>query len=229
MKASELAAALASLPPAWAAVLPGWTPERLRAVQDAVVAVSGDAPIAPDDPLRALRLVAPEAVKVVVIGQDPYPTAGHADGLAFSAGKGRPRSLARIFELLAEAKPGFTTPDIGSLEGWARQGVLLLNPVLTVEIGRSGSHLACGWQALTREIVTYLAARESSPVFLLWGRQARAFWQGARPAECRALALTTRHPSYDFDRSFMAEGNHFAATAHLVDWWEIGSTPGSVL
>jgi uracil-DNA glycosylase len=229
VKASELAAALAALPPPWAAVLPGWTPERLRAVQDAVVAASGDEPIAPDDPLRALRLVAPEAVKVVVIGQDPYPTAGHADGLAFSAGKGRPRSLARIFELLAEAKPGFMAPGIWSLEGWARQGVLLLNPVLTVEIGRSGSHLACGWQALTREIVSYLAARESPPVFLLWGTQARAFWQGARPAGCRALALTTRHPSYDFDRSFMADGNHFAATAHLVDWWEIGSTPGSVL
>jgi uracil-DNA glycosylase len=229
VKASELGAALASLPPAWAAVLPGWTPERLRAVQDAVVAASGDAPIAPDDPLRALRLVAPEAVKVVVIGQDPYPTAGHADGLAFSAGKGRPRSLARIFERLAEAKPGFTPPETWSLEGWARRGVLLLNPVLTVEVGRSGSHLSCGWQALTHEIVAYLAAREAPPVFLLWGTKARAFWEGARPVECRALALTTRHPSYDFDRSFMAEGNHFAATAHLVDWWGIGSTPGSML
>ena len=82
-------------------------------MQAEVVAVSGDAPIAPDDPLRALRLVAPEAVKVVVIGQDPYPTAGHADGLAFSAGKGRPRSLARIFELLAEARPGFRRPKPG--------------------------------------------------------------------------------------------------------------------
>ncbi|HEY2187398.1 MAG TPA: uracil-DNA glycosylase, partial [Caldimonas sp.] len=97
MKASELAARLATLPQAWAAVLPGWTPARLRALQDAVALASGDAPIAPEDPLRALRLVAPEAVKVVVLGQDPYPTAGHADGLAFSAGRGRPRSLARIF------------------------------------------------------------------------------------------------------------------------------------
>ena len=229
MKASELAAALASLPPPWADVLPGWTPERLRAVQDAVGAVSGDAPIAPDDPLRALRLVAPGAVKVVVIGQDPYPNAGHADGWRFLRAKGRPRSLARIFERLAEAKPGFTPPERWSLEGWARQGVLLLNPVLTVEVGRSGSHLSCGWQALTREIVAHLAAREAPPVFLLWGTKARAFWEGARPVECRAVALTTRHPSYDFDRSFMAEGNHFAATAHLVDWWGIGSTPGSVL
>ena len=224
MKASGLAERLA-LPPAWAAVLPGWTSERRRCVQDAVVAVSGDAPIAPEDPLRALRLVDPGAVKVVVLGQDPYPTAGHADGLAFSAGKGRPRSLARIFELLAEARPGFVPPPAWSLERWARQGALLLNPVLTVEIGRSGSHLDCGWQALTREIVSALCARDSPPAFLLWGTKARDFWTSARPEGCRAMVLTTRHPSYDFGRSFMAEGNHFAATAHLVDWWEIG-VPG---
>ena len=229
MKASELAAKLATLPAAWAAVLPGWTAERLQAVQEQVLAVSGDAPIAPDDPLRALRLVAPDAVKVVVLGQDPYPTAGHADGLAFSAAKGRPRSLARIFELLGEARPGFSPPDSWSLEGWARQGVLLLNPVMTVEVGRSGSHLDCGWQALTREIVMHLCARDPSPVFLLWGAKARDFWTAARPPDCRAVALATRHPSYDFDRGFMAEGNHFEATAHLVDWWEIGSPRGGVL
>jgi uracil-DNA glycosylase len=229
VKASELAAKMATLPPAWAAVLPGWTSERLQTVQDEVLAVSADAPIAPDDPLRALRLVEPAAVKVVVLGQDPYPTAGYADGLAFSAGKGRPRSLARIFELLAAARPGFTPPDTWSLEGWARQGVLLLNPVMTVEVGRSGSHLKCGWQALTQEIVAHLCAREPAPVFLLWGTKARDFWAAARPVGCRAVALATRHPSHDFDRAFMAEGNHFEATAHLVDWWEIGSARGAVL
>jgi uracil-DNA glycosylase len=225
VRASELAER-STLPPAWAAVLPGWTAARLRGVQDAVLAVSGDAPIAPDDPLRALRLVDPEAVKVVILGQDPYPTAGHADGLAFSAGKGRPRSLARIFELLAEARPVFVAPAAWSLDGWARQGVLLLNPVLTVEIGRSGSHLNCGWQALTRQVISYLCGRHHPPVFLLWGTKARDFWTSARPAGCRATALTTRHPSYDFDRAFMAEGNHFAATAYLIDWWEIGVSEG---
>ena len=229
MKASELAASLATLPPAWAQVLPGWTPERLLALQDQVLAVSGDALIAPDDPLRALRLVEPAAVKVVVLGQDPYPTAGHADGLAFSAGKGRPRSLARIFELLAAARPGFSPPDVWSLDAWARQGVLLLNPVMTVEVGRSGSHLRCGWQALTREIVAYLCGRERPPVFLIWGTKARDFWAAACPPGSKAVALATRHPSYDFDRAFMAEGNHFEATAHLVDWWTIGSTRGGVL
>jgi uracil-DNA glycosylase len=228
VRASELAER-STLPPAWAAVLPGWTAERLHAVQDAVVAASGDAPIAPEDPLRALRLVDPDAVKVVVLGQDPYPTAGHADGLAFSAGRGRPRSLARIFELLAEARPGFAPPATWSLERWARQGVLLLNPALTVEVGRSGSHLGCGWQALTREIISTLCLRDSPPVFLLWGTKARDFWASARPEGCRASVLTTRHPSYDFDRAFMAEGNHFAATAHLIDWWEIGVSEVDVL
>jgi uracil-DNA glycosylase len=222
VKASDLAATLATLPPAWAAVLPGWTEDRLRAVQDAVVAVSGDRPIAPDDPLRALRLVDPEAVKVVVIGQDPYPTAGHADGLAFSAGRGKPRSLARVFELLAEARPGFVPPDAWALDAWARRGVLLLNPVMTVEVGRSASHLDCGWQALTREIIEYLSQKESPPIFLLWGAKARLFWAEAKAPNSLATVLTTRHPSYDFDRSFMAEGNHFGATAHLIDWWEIG-------
>ncbi|MGZ5370035.1 MAG: uracil-DNA glycosylase, partial [Aeromicrobium sp.] len=159
----------------------------------------------------------------------PYPTAGHADGLAFSAAKGRPRSLARIFELVGEAKPGFTPPETWSLEGWARQGVLLLNQVLTVEVGRSGSHLDCGWQALTREIVEYLCDLTPAPVFLVWGAKAREFWAAARPEGCRAVALTTRHPSYDLDRGFMAEGNHFAATSHLVDWSEIGSQRASVL
>ena len=111
MKAWDLMAAFASLPPAWIDLLPGWTVERLAAVQRCVEAASGDRPIAPDDPFRALRLVAPEAVKVVVIGQDPYPTAGHADGLAFSAGKGRPRSLARVFEIMASDRPGFRPPE----------------------------------------------------------------------------------------------------------------------
>ena len=221
MKAADLDAAFASLPSAWAAVLPSWTRNRLDAVRRKVQAVSGDRPIAPEDPFRALRLVAPEDVKVVVIGQDPYPTAGHADGLAFSAGKGRPRSLTRVFEVLAADRPGsFQPPEICKLDAWARQGVLLLNPVLTVEVGVTGSHLDCGWQALTLEVVEILSRRDPPPTFLLWGSKAQAFWAQATPGS--APALVTRHPSYDFQRAFMAEGSHFEATADLVDWWAIG-------
>lgn len=221
MKAADLEAAFATLPPAWTAVLPGWTGDRLDAVRRRIEAVSGERPIAPDDPFRALRLVAPVEVKVVIIGQDPYPTAGHADGLAFSAGKGRPRSLARVFEVLAADRPGaFEPPEVWRLDGWAVRGVLLLNPVLTVEVGATGSHQHCGWQALTIEIVQLLSRRQPSPTFLLWGAKAQALWAAAATGAARALL--TRHPSYDFQRTFMAEGSHFEATADLVDWWAIG-------
>jgi uracil-DNA glycosylase len=225
VNAAELRPAFASVPPAWARVLPGWTRDRLEAVRRCVESVSGDRPIAPDDPFRALRLVPPDAVKIVVIGQDPYPTAGHADGLAFSAAKGRPRSLARIFEVLAADRPGrFQVPAMWHLDAWARQGVLLLNPVLSVEVSRSGSHMDCGWEALTLEIVEMLSRQRSSPVFLLWGAKAQAFFAKARIGT-PVRALRTRHPSYDFRRDFMAEGSHFEATADLVDWWSIGVVP----
>lgn len=219
MTANDLPAALASLPPAWAARLPGWTAARYEAIAQAVKKVSGERPIAPPDPLRALRFGAPETVKVVVFGQDPYPTAGRADGLAFSAGRGKPRSLQRIFEVLAADRPGFIPPHTWKLDGWARQGVLLLNPTLTVEVGAAGSHLLCGWQALTAEIVQVLCALPTPPVFLLWGSKAQEFFQAARPSQAQVQFLATRHPSYDFQRQFMAEGSHFAQTAHLVNWW----------
>ncbi len=221
MKASDLAATFATIPAAWRAVLPGWTPERLDAVAASVVRVSGDREIAPDDPFRALRLVAPADVRVVVVGQDPYPTAGHADGLAFSAAQGRPRSLARLFEVLAADRPGFAPPAQWRLDDWARRGVLLLNPALTVEVGRSGSHLGCGWQALTVEIVSMLSHLQVPPVLLLWGAKAQAFFASAAASEsCRVLR--SRHPSYDLRREFMADGSHFAATADRVDWWAVG-------
>ncbi len=105
MTADDLPAAWASLPPAWAAALPQWTPERFAQIVERVRAVSGAREIAPADPFRALRFAAPEQVKVVVFGQDPYPKPGHADGLAFSAGHGKPASLRRIFQVLAEDKP----------------------------------------------------------------------------------------------------------------------------
>ena len=219
MTADDLAAAFEALPPAWAAALPGWTVERRADVVRRVRQASGTRRIGPLDPFRALRLVPPDAVKVVVFGQDPYPTEGHADGLAFSAGVGKPASLRRIFAVLSADRPGFVPPANGSLDGWARQGVLLLNPTLTVEIGRIGSHLECGWQVLTSEIVEILCRRPAQPVFLLWGSKAQAFFDGARPRGVDPPVLRTRHPSNDFRREFMAAGSHFRATSGLVDWW----------
>jgi uracil-DNA glycosylase len=219
--ADDLPAAFETLPAAWRAVLSGWTPAACAAVAARVKAVSGDAPIGPPDPFRALRMAEPAQVKVVLFGQDPYPTAGHADGLAFSAGNGKPRSLRRVFEVMAHDRPDFQPPTGWQLDAWARRGVLLLNTALSVEIGRAGSHLKCGWQALTSEIVAVLASRPAPPTFLLWGGQARDFFASACPAGAQPRVLVTRHPSYDFERRFMADGSHFSETADLVDWWAL--------
>lgn len=222
MTADDLAAAFDSLPPAWAEALPGWTAQRRAEVIARVRAASGDRQIAPEDPFRALRLCAPEAVKVVVFGQDPYPRPGQADGLAFSAGQGKPASLRRIFQVLAADRPGWTPPSVWKLDAWARQGVLLLNPTLTIEVGRIGSHLDCGWQALTSSIVEHLCRRAYPPVFMLWGDRARRFFEQALPTGIAApRVLATRHPSNDMQRRFMAEGSHFLQTAGRVDWWSL--------
>ncbi len=226
MTADDLPAAFASLPAAWRSVLPGWTPAAQRAVVDAVRAVSGRREIAPADPFRALRLVSPAAARVVVFGQDPYPRPGHADGLAFSAGQGKPHSLRRVFDVLEADRPGWHRPAQWRLDGWAAQGVLLLNPVLTVETGTAGSHMNCGWQTLTSEIVVALCRREVPPAFLLWGKPANAFFDVARPPGTEPRVLRSRHPSHDMRREFMAGGSHFLATADAVDWWA-GSGPAS--
>lgn len=221
MTADDLTAAFDSLPPAWAAVLPGWTAERRAEVVERIRAVSADRPIAPDDPFRALRFVAPREVRVVILGQDPYPKPGQADGLAFSAGQGKPASLRRIFQVLAADRPGFVPPSVWKLDAWARQGVLLLNPTLTIEVGRIGSHMECGWQVLTSEIAQYLSGCDEPPFFLLWGARAQAFFDAASAPGEAVQTLRTRHPSNDMRRDFMRGGSHFLQTANLVDWWAL--------
>jgi uracil-DNA glycosylase len=221
MTADDLRAAFGTVPEAWREVLPGWTAEKQEALIQRIKQISDNRPIGPDDPFRALRFVSPQDAKVVIFGQDPYPTAGHADGLAFSAGHGKPRSLARIFDVLAADRPGWRPPDVWKLDAWARQGVLLLNPALSVEIGQAGSHLKAGWLALTTEIVSILCRRPEPPIFLLWGGKAQEFLARAVPAGATPRVLNTRHPSYDLHKQFMAEGSHFIATRQLVDWWAL--------
>lgn len=221
MTADDLPAAFDTLPAAWAAALPGWTPALRAEVCQRVRQVSGPRPIGPPDPFRALRLVAPDAARVVVFGQDPYPGAGVADGLAFSAHAGQPPSLRRVFEVLEADRPGYQRPTCWTLDHWARQGVLLLNPTLTIEIGVTGSHMRCSWQALTSQIVQVLCQRRSPPIFLLWGDKAQKFFARAQPADTTPRQLLTRHPSYDIRREFMKDGSHFVATQDTVDWWAV--------
>lgn len=226
MTADDLPAAFESIPPAWREAMPGWTKSACRQVIDSVRRASGPRAIAPSDPFRALRFVPPAGVKVVVFGQDPYPKPGVADGLAFSAHLGRPPSLRRVFDVLEADRPGYTRPAVWTLDRWARQGVLLLNPTLTIECGAIGSHMACGWQALTSEIVANLCSLPTPPVFMLWGRPAQSFFDSIAVGRTDVRVLRTRHPSNDFRRGFMADGSHFVATRHLVDWWVMDAPVG---
>lgn len=221
MTGDELRDAFRAFPQSWREHLGDWGAAEEEAIVQSVCAVSGHKPIAPADPFRALRVVAPADVKVVVLGQDPYPGPGHADGLAFSAPSSSRPSLRRIFDVLEADRPGWRRPRSGRLDAWARQGVLLLNPVLTVEVGCSNSHAVCGWQALTSRIASTVQALNRPPAVLLWGAHAQRFWADTVPGCSRCRVWTTRHPSNDYGRGFMADGSHFLATAALVDWWRL--------
>jgi uracil-DNA glycosylase len=122
----------------------------------------------------AFRLTPLDDVKVVILGQDPYHGAGQAHGLAFSVKPGvkPPPSLKNMFkELVVDA--GCPMPQTGCLEGWARQGVLLLNTVLTVREGEAHSHKGLGWERFTDAVIEKLSRREGHRVFVLWGGPAR--------------------------------------------------------
>lgn len=147
--------------------------------------------------LRALELTPLDAVKVVILGQDPYHGEGQAHGLAFSVPEGVriPPSLVNIFKE-RESDLGLPRPGNGNLEHWARQGVLLLNATLSVEAGQAASHAGRGWEAITDAIVAAVAASAEPCVFILWGRHART--KAARVpgmANGHHLILTAPHPS----------------------------------
>ena len=114
-------------------------------------------------------------VKVLIVGQDPYPTPGHPVGLSFSVDPKvtrLPGSLVSIFREYSQDL-GYPTPATGDLSPWAERGVLLLNRVLTVEPGKPGSHRGKGWEQVTEQAIRALAAREKPLVAILWGRDAR--------------------------------------------------------
>ncbi|MGU3361377.1 uracil-DNA glycosylase [Methylobacterium sp. M6A4_1b] len=150
--------------------------EAVAARVDARIAAGATVLPPPENIFNALALTPLERVKVVILGQDPYPTPGDANGLAFSyVGPRRlPASLKVILAELAEPGAPPVRPRTGDLTPWARQGVLLLNAALTVEAGKAGAHLRYGWSALTDQAVAAVSARPQPAVFLLWGAQARA-------------------------------------------------------
>ncbi|MBF4598518.1 uracil-DNA glycosylase [Curtobacterium sp. VKM Ac-2889] len=134
-----------------------------------------------------------DAVKVLVIGQDPYPTPGHPIGLSFAvdpAVRPVPRSLANIYRELSDDL-GVTPPAHGDLRAWSDQGVLLLNRVLTVQAGEAGSHRGKGWEAVTDQAVRALVARGTPLVAVLWGAQAGS----VRPLLGDTPVVASAHPS----------------------------------
>ncbi len=143
---------------------------------------------------RALNLCDYEDVKVVILGQDPYHELHQANGLAFSVYPGVriPPSLVNIYKELHNDLE-MKIPNHGDLTKWAKQGVLLLNNVLTVEQGRANSHAGKGWEIFTLNIVKALNEREKPLVFILWGNNARAKKQYIDTS--RHLVLESAHPS----------------------------------
>lgn len=178
-----------------------------------------------DEIFAALNATAFEAVKVVILGQDPYHGPGQAHGLSFSVRKGVriPPSLQNIYKELA-TDVNFVRPDHGCLSEWAEQGVLLLNSVLTVEAGLAASHQGKGWEKFTDSVVSHLNVDATGIVFILWGNYAQK--KGAMIDRDRHLVLQSVHPSpLSASRGFF--GNHhfsksneylLAQDKSAIDW-----------
>lgn len=185
-----------------AARLPGWddlpffTDGSFEAVLETLAAESGTVLPPPERVFAALERTPPDTVRAVILGQDPYPTAGHAIGLSFSVAadvRPLPRSLNNIYKEL-EADIG-TRPEDGDLGAWADNGVLLLNRALTVREGDAGSHAKIGWAALVDQVARRIAARDRI-VWILWGKHA----QSIRPlidagTGENTLVIESAHPS----------------------------------
>ncbi|WP_422748426.1 uracil-DNA glycosylase [Mycobacterium sp. WMMD1722] len=136
-----------------------------------------------------------EQVRVLIVGQDPYPTPGHAVGLSFSVApdvRPLPRSLANIFTEYA-SDLGHPQPSTGDLTPWAQRGVMLLNRVLTVRPGTPASHRGKGWEAVTECAIKALAARDQPLVAVLWGRDASTLKPMLTGRSC--VAIESAHPS----------------------------------
>src|SRR5690606_12114291 len=150
----------------------------------------------PAQPLRALTLTPPDAVRVVLLGQDPYHGAGQAQGLAFSVPSNlrRPPSLRNIFVEVAQNCAGQPADFDNDLTRWARPGGRLLNARLTVADGQRAAHGRRGWEAFADSVMTCVARHSTPKVFLLWGAHAQRK-RRLSPADSPHLVLTGNHPS----------------------------------
>jgi uracil-DNA glycosylase len=224
---AERLSAMASAPleslvhPEWVPALAPAEPELRAALRKAADDAASGAVVLPPPPavLRAFKEPL-SAVKVLVVGQDPYPTPGHSMGLCFSVAANvapLPRSLANIFRELGDDLGN--SPSCGDLTPWAEQGVLLLNRVLTVRAGESGAHRRVGWEAVTDAAVRAVAERGKPLVAILWGRDALAM----KPLLGGTSVISSAHPSpLSASRGFFGSRPFSRANTLLV---EQGATP----
>ncbi|MBC6309384.1 uracil-DNA glycosylase [Listeria sp. FSL L7-1582] len=187
----------------------------------------GNQKVYPDmyDIFNALKYTAYKDVKVVILGQDPYHGAGQAHGMSFSVKSGvrTPPSLINMYKELADDL-GLVIPNNGYLLPWARQGVLLLNTVLTVREGKPNSHANQGWEKFTDTIISLLGQKTEPVVFLLWGNNAKSKQVLLRNPN--HLILTSVHPSpLSANRGFMGCQHFSKANQYLtqngvvpIDW-----------
>jgi uracil-DNA glycosylase len=158
-----------------------------------------------------------DAVRVLIVGQDPYPTPGHAVGLSFSVApevRPLPRSLDNIYKEY-EADLGYPRPSNGDLSTWSQRGVMLLNRVLTVAPGTPASHRGKGWEAVTECAIKALVARDQPMVAILWGRDASTL-KPMLGADC--VAIESAHPSpLSASRGFFGSKPFSRANALLTD------------
>jgi uracil-DNA glycosylase len=169
-----------------------------------------------EDLFAAYRLCPPDQTRVLILGQDPYHGPGQAHGLSFSVRDGVriPPSLRNVFKELADDL-GVAPPAAGDLTGWARQGVLLLNAVLTVRAAQAASHAGKGWEAFTDATIRALDARAERVVFLLWGGYARK--KAALVTNPAHVVLEAGHPSPLNPNGFRGSRPFSAANKALAD------------
>ncbi len=168
------------------------------------------------DIYNAFKLTAYSDVKAVILGQDPYHTPNTAHGLAFSVNPGRPHphSLRNIFkELYSDL--GYVMPNDGCLEKWAREGVLLLNTVLTVRRGSADSHKGVGWEQFTDEVIQKLSSREKPMVFILWGANAKK--KISLIDSSRHKIITGAHPSPLSAHNGFWNGKYFSGANDFLE------------
>jgi len=166
---------------------------------------------------KALELTPLENVKVVILGQDPYHGEGQANGLAFSVNKDIkiPPSLKNIYKEL-NTDLNIEIPTHGDLTHWAKQGVLLLNSVLTVEPGRPGSHANIGWERYTDQIIKQISTEKEHIVFILWGKYAES--KKYLIDESKHLTIISTHPSpFSARKGFFGSKPFSRANAFLIE------------